>query len=130
MKGLENIYIKKTTTIDYIDIIVEVINFLELNKNVFRKLNKKNYENLVLLVIVELLEKIEVVISEEQVEKIIILLKNSLLVQKASNIIYKKLISVCNKINVFCCGKKINVNVEIQSIQNEALPPNIKYSMA
>ena len=43
IKGLDKIYVRKPESIDYIDIIISITNFLEVNKNVFKKLNKDNY---------------------------------------------------------------------------------------
>jgi hypothetical protein len=33
IRGLENLYIKKTKTVDYLDIILAVIDFLEINNS-------------------------------------------------------------------------------------------------
>jgi len=125
IKGLDKIYLP-TNKIDYFDIIIEITNFLELNKKVFKKLNKDNYENLFLIVLVELLENIDSEIDEVQLEKIMVLLKNSLLVQKATNFLIKNLKVLYKKISknigYFCCSKKSNVtattiNTEIKSIE-------------
>ena len=51
IKGLDNIYIKKTDSIDYLDIIINIITFLENNKNIIKKLNKNAYSNLIIIII-------------------------------------------------------------------------------
>lgn len=121
VKGLDKIYIKRTELVDYLDIIIAITNFLEVNKNVFKKLNKDNYENLVLIVLVEILENIDIDTDEEQLEKILILLKNSLLVQKASNFIEKKMKNFYKYFRNNCCNSTNDVvnqiNVEIKNIE-------------
>jgi hypothetical protein len=124
IKGLDKLYIKRTESIDYLDIILEVVNFLEKNKKVLKNVTQDQFENIVVIVIDEILEEMEIDMSEEQIEKIIKLLKNSLLVKKVSkylidkfNIVYK---NIKNFINNKCCKdsndviepSKINVVVE------------------
>ncbi len=111
VKGLDNLYIKKTKTVDYLDIVLAVIKFLEENKKVLKNITQDQFENIVVIVIDEILEEMKVDISEEQIEKIIELLKNSLLVKKVSKylidkckIFYK---NIKNFINNKCC-KNIN----------------------
>ena len=113
VKGLDKLYIKKTVTIDYLDIILAVIRFLEQNKNVLKNINHDQYENIIVIVIDEILEEMEIDISEEQIEKILELLKNSLLVKKVSKylivnfkIVYNK---IKNFINTKCCKKTDDV---------------------
>ena len=106
VKGLNNLYFKKSEKIDYLDIIISITDFLEQNKNIFKKLNKENYENLFIIILVQVLEDIDIETNEEQLEKVIRLLKNSLLVQKVSNVIFNKLSILFKKLNVFCCNKK------------------------
>lgn len=122
VKGLNKIYIKREKNIDYLDIIIAIINFLEQNKNIFRNLNKDNYENLVIIILVELLEEIEIETDEEQLNKIITLLKNSLLVQKASNFLLVQIKSLYNYLRINCCkkaDKDINsAAIEIRKIEN------------
>ena len=126
VKGLDKIYVKKTKTVDYLDIIIAITNFLEANKNVFKKLNKNNYENLVLIVLVELLEEIDIETNEEQLEKIMILLKNSLLVQRASNFViaqFKVFYNYIKNNRCNCCNSKKNtktvnsISLEIKEIE-------------
>ena len=113
VKGLDKLYIKKTDTIDYLDIILAVIRFLEQNKKVLKNINHDQYENIIVIVIDEILEEMEIDISEEQIEKILELLKNSLLVKKVSKylivnfkIVYNK---IKNFINTKCCKKTDDV---------------------
>ena len=123
VKGLDKIYVKKTKTVDYLDIIIAITNFLESNKNVFKKLNKENYENLVIIVLVEILEEIDIETNEEQLEKIMTLLKNSLLVQRASNFVIAQLKVFYNYLRINCCNSKENtkivnsISVEIKDIE-------------
>lgn len=88
LKGLDKIYIKKTETVDYFDIIIGVINFIQQNKKIFKKANK---EKILILVVIEILEDAKIEISEEMIEKIILLLKNSLLVQKLTTYLLEKI---------------------------------------
>ena len=88
VKGLNNIYNKiNKEQINYIDIVIEVINFLTINSKVYKKLNSKNYENLVIICVDEILEMQNIELDEEQIRKIIILLNSSLLMKKFSKII-------------------------------------------
>lgn len=106
LKGLDKVYVKRTSNVDYLDIIIAITNFLEENKKVFKKLNKDNYENLVMIVLLEILDDIDVETNEEQLEKIILLLKNSLLVQKVSNFIIEKLKSFYKYIKSNCSNNQ------------------------
>lgn len=90
LKGLDKLYIQKTESIDYFDIILSVLNFVEYNKKTIKKLNAQTLENIVIILIDEILEQSEINVSEEQIEKILSLLKNSLLVQKTSKFVFKK----------------------------------------
>ena len=122
VKGLDKLYIKKTDKIDYLDIIIAITNFLELNKNVFKKLSSDNHEKLVLIVLVEILEEINIDTDEEQLEKIIILLKNSLLVQKVSNFVFTKLKIIYSKLNICCKSDDTvdSIHVEIKQIEKSS----------
>ena len=99
VKGLDKLYIKKTETVDYLDIILAVINFLEKNKNILKNFTHEQFENIVVIVIDEILEEMKIDLHEEQIEKIIELLKNSLLVKKVSKYLIDKFKIVFNK----CC---------------------------
>ena len=90
LKGLDKLYIQKTDAIDYFDIILGVLNFVECNKKTIKKLNSETLENIVIILIDEILEQSEINVSEEQIEKILSLLKNSLLVQKTSKFLIRK----------------------------------------
>ena len=90
LKGLDKLYIQKTDAIDYFDIILGVLNFVECNKKTIKKLNAETLENIVIILIDEILEQSEINVSEEQIEKILSLLKNSLLVQKTSKFLIRK----------------------------------------
>jgi uncharacterized protein YciU (UPF0263 family) len=124
IKGLDKLYIKRTDRIDYLDIILAVINFLEKNKKVLKNVTQDQFENIVIIVIDEILEEIKIDISEEQIEKIIELLKNSLLVRKVSKYLIDKFKIIYNNIKNFinnkCCkdsnqvieSSKSNVSVK------------------
>ena len=88
VKGLNDI-IKKINKeqIDYLDIVIDVINFLTVNSKLYKKLNSKNYENLVIICVDEILESQNIDLDEEQIRKIIILLNSSLLMNKFSKMI-------------------------------------------
>lgn len=124
IKGLDKLYIKRTESIDYLDIILAVINFLQKNKKVLKNVTQDQFENIVIIVVDEILEEIKIDISEEQIEKIIELLKNSLLVRKVSKYLIDKFKIIYNNIKNFinnkCCKdsnqviepSKINVSVK------------------
>jgi|DEB0MinimDraft_6_1074348.scaffolds.fasta_scaffold16545_2 hypothetical protein len=102
IKGLDNIYIKKTDSIDYLDIIINIITFLENNKNIIKKLNKNAYSNLIIIIIDEIMD---IDLHEEQIEKILILLKNSLLVQTLSSYLF----NLFNKFIYKCKCRKVDI---------------------
>lgn len=110
LKGLNKLYIKKVELIDYLDIVLAVINFLEENKKILKKVNYDQFENIFIIIIDEILEEININISEEQIEKILQLLKNSLLVKKVSKYLIDKLKTLYNNI---CCNTIKNINVKI-----------------
>ena len=124
VKGLDKLYINRTETVDYLDIILAVINFLEKNKKVLKNVTQDQFENIVVIVIDEILEEMKIDTTEEQIEKIIELLKNSLLVKKVSKYLIDKFKIVYNNIKNFinnkCCEdsneviepSKINVVVK------------------
>ena len=107
LKGLDKLYIQKTESIDYFDIILGVLNFVECNKKTIKKLNSETLENIVIILIDEILEQSEINVSEEQIEKILSLLKNSLLVQKTSQFLIRKAkeLYILLKINLCSCSK-------------------------
>jgi len=83
LKGLNNVYVAPSENVDILDIILALVEFLDKNKNIVKKLNSDMFENIVVICIDEILESIGLdIISEEQIEKIIRLLKNSILIQK------------------------------------------------
>ena len=107
VKGLDKLYIKRTEVVDYLDIILAVINFLENNKKILKNVTQEQFENIVVIVIDEILEEMEIDTSEEQIEKIMELLKNSLLVKKVSKYLIDKFKNIYSKIKNFinnkCC---------------------------
>lgn len=124
VKGLDKLYIKRTETIDYLDIILAVINFLENNKKVLKHISNDQFENIIIIVIDEILEDMKIDITEEQIEKIMKLLKNSLLVKKVSKYLIEKFKIIYNNIKNFINNKCLNnsnkviepskVNVEVE----------------
>ena len=102
-KGLKNVYIATSENVDILDIILALVEFLDKNKNIVKKLNSDMFENIVVICIDEILESIGLdIISEEQIEKIIKLLKNSILIQKVSKSVMKKIKEWCS-----CCQSSI-----------------------
>lgn len=91
IKGLNKVYIKRDETVDYLDIILSIIDFLDTNKNILKNLNQEKYENIIIICIDEILEECGIEVHEDQIEKILILLKNSVLVQKVSKFILNKI---------------------------------------
>ena len=119
VKGLDKLYIKRTDTIDYLDIILAVVNFLENNKKVLKNVSDDQFENIVVIVIDEILEEMKIDITEEQIEKIMELLKNSLLVKKVSKYLIDKFKIIYNNIKKFIsnkCYKDSNEVVEPSKI--------------
>jgi hypothetical protein len=102
LKGLNNLYINKTKTIDHLDVIIGILDFLEQNKKILKGLTEEQYENITVIIIDEIFEKLEFEISEESIEKILKLLKNSILVKRASKFLIDKL----RRIKFFCCFSK------------------------
>ena len=119
VKGLDKLYIKKTDTVDYLDIILAVINFLEKNKKVLKNVTQEQFENIVVIVIDEILEDMNIDTTEEQIEKIMELLKNSLLVKKVSKYLIDKFKIAYNNIKNFIdnkCCKDSNQVIEPSKI--------------
>lgn len=119
VKGLDKLYIKRTKTVDYLDIILAVINFLQKNKKVLKNVTQDQFENIVVIVIDEILEEMEIDMSEEQIEKIMELLKNSLLVKKVSKYLINTFKIVYNNIKSFInnkCCKDSNEVIEPSKI--------------
>ena len=119
VKGLYKLYIKRTESIDYLDIILAVINFLEKNKKVLKNVTQDQFENIVVIVIDEILEEMKIDMSEEQIEKIMELLKNSLLVKKVSKYLIDKFKVIYNNIKNFInnkCCKDSNQVIEPSKI--------------
>lgn len=124
VKGLDKLYIKKTESIDYLDIIISTVNFLEVNKKILKKFNKEQFENIVIIIIDEILEEMEVNVSEDQIEKIVLLLKNSLLAQKVTNYLIDKFKNLYNTI-IVCCGNKKLVTADVvETIDLEMIENN------
>lgn len=101
LKGLDKLYIKKQEQIDYLDIILAVIEFLELNKKFLKRVN---YENIVLIIVNEIFEEMNIDISEEQLDKIIKLLKSSILIERLSVYVWRQLTKLPKLFS--CCSKK------------------------
>lgn len=120
IKGLDKLYIKRTESIDYLDIILAVVNFLEKNKKVLKNVTQNQFENIIVIVIYEILEEMEIDMLEEQIEKIIELLKNSLLVKKVSKYLIDKFKIAYNNIKNFInnkCCKDSNQVIEQSKIE-------------
>jgi len=119
VKGLDKLYIKRTENIDYLDIILAVVIFLEKNKKVLKNVTQKQFENIVVIVIDEIFEEMKINMSEEQIEKIMKLLKNSLLVKKVSKYLIDKFKIAYNNIKNFIdnkCCKDSNQVIEPSKI--------------
>ena len=119
VKGLDKLYINRTETVDYLDIILAVINFLEKNKKVLKNVTQDQFENIVVIVIDEILEEMKIDTTEEQIEKIMELLKNSLLVKKVSKYLIDKFKVIYNNIKNFInnkCCKDSNQVIEPSKI--------------
>jgi len=103
VKGLDKLHISKEDQIDYLDIIISVIDFLQLNKKTLKKLNEEQYEDIIIIIVDEILESMNMNISEEQIEKVIKLLKNTLLIQKISKYILSKIKKIINSCKINYC---------------------------
>lgn len=99
VKGLNNVYIKKQEDIDYFDIAISIIDFLQDNKEIFKNLSQEDYEKLVVICLDEALEEIGIVdeIEEKHIERILKLLKNNLLVQQFSGKLWDLIVILYNK---------------------------------
>jgi transcription initiation factor IIE alpha subunit len=78
---------------------MKVINFVQENKKVLKKLTPEQQEDIIVIIIDEMLEKMGIEVNEEQIEKILLLLKNSLLVQNVINYLIRK----TKKLFTFSC---------------------------
>jgi hypothetical protein len=111
-KGLDTLYIKKVDHVDYLDIILAVLNFIDVNKNILKDFTEDQFENIVIIVIDEILEEMNIDLSEDQLEKIVELLKNSVLVKKASNYLIDLFIKIYNSIkSILCFKKKYDIDI-------------------
>lgn len=111
VKGLDKLHIRKEEQIDYLDIILSVIEFLQVNKKTLKKLNEEQYENIVVIIVDEILESMNINVAEEQIQKVIHLLKNTLLVQKLSKYLYEKIKNMLKSCGCSMCQNKKNVEV-------------------
>ena len=106
LKGLHNIYISPAEGVNYLDIVVNIVDFLDQNKKLLKKIKPEQYENIVVICVDEMLEGISVDVDEEQIEKILRLLKNSLLIEKLSKYLFKKIKKLFNYCKIkFSCVK-------------------------
>lgn len=98
LRGLKNIYIKTTDNVNIFDIIFSIIEFLDMNRDVFKKLKPDLYDKFIAICIDEVLETIGIdeEIEEEHIEKVIKLLKNNILVQKSTNWLIRKIKNGCS----------------------------------
>ena len=111
VKGLDKLHIRKEEQIDYLDIILSVIEFLQINKKTLKKLNEEQYENIVVIIVDEILESMNINVAEEQIQKVIHLLKNTLLVQKLTKYLYEKIKNMLKSCGCSMCQNKKNVEV-------------------
>lgn len=118
IKGLDKLYIKKIDNIDYLDIILAVIKFLEINKKILKNVTQEQFENIVIIIIDEILEEMHIDMSEDQIKKIMDLLKNSLLVKKLSQYLIDKLNILYNNVIIYinsrCCKNTKEVIEPVQ----------------
>lgn len=91
VKDLDKLLIVNNESIDYLDLVLNVLDFLETNKKIVKKTNSEQFENIVIILIDELLEKCNIDITEDQIEKVLKLLKNSMFVKKTSKFLINKI---------------------------------------
>ena len=91
IKDFDSLLIVNNEPIDYLDLVLNVLDFLETNKKIVKKTNSEQFENIVIILIDELLEKCNIDISEDQIEKVLKLLKNSMFVKKTSKFLINKI---------------------------------------
>ena len=98
VKGLNNVYIKRQEEIDYFDVAISIIDFLQDNKEIFKNLTQENYEKLVVICLDEALEEIGIMgeVEEKHIERVLKLLKNNLLVQEFSGKLWDILVLLYN----------------------------------
>ena len=98
VKGLNNVYIKRQEDIDYFDVAISIIDFLQDNKEIFKNLTQDNYEKLVVICLDEALEEIGIVdeVEEKHIERVLKLLKNNMLVQEFSGKLWDIIVLLYN----------------------------------
>jgi len=99
LRGLKDICNPKEEIIDYIDIAIAIIDFLNENKDVYKNLNKKNYENLIVLCLYDFFQDLNIddTINQICIQNILKLLKTNLSINQSLNL-YKLLIMFYSKI--------------------------------
>ena len=121
VKGLNKLHIRVEEQIDYLDIILSVIDFLQLNKKSLKKLNEEQYEHIIVIIVDEILESMNINISEDQIEKVLQLLKNTLLIQKLTKYLWSKIKNILKRLSCVCTKSKKNNNIENNVIHLENL---------
>jgi len=92
LKGLNDIYIIENNSIDYLDTTLAILDFLVINKEVYKNLEEYKYEHLILLCLNYIIEKENLKLDNFQLNKILKLLKNNYLTNSPNTIwklIYK-----------------------------------------
>ncbi len=93
----------KDNKINYIDLVIKVINFLEKNKRYYLNFSSNRFDRIIILCIDEILsQKFKIDLDSEELESIIKLLRNNYLIRNFLNYIKDSFINLyytirCNK---------------------------------
>jgi len=93
---------KNKESVDHLDIITTIIEFLDKNKKVLKKIKGDKYHNVLFICINDILEINNLPMNEAQINKILKLLKNTVLVKNTAG-------SIMNIFN--CCRSFKNTDI-------------------
>lgn len=103
--------IKKNQNIDYLNLILEITSFIEKNHKIVKNLTQEQRENVILLCIQEVFDELEDLIDNDEVDKILLLLKNSMMTKR----LIKESFKLCG-----CTKKPVEKVVLKKTLQQSA----------
>ena len=101
---------KNLESVDHLDIITTIIEFLDKNKKVLKKIKGDKYNNVLFICINEILETNDLPMNEAQINKILKLLKNTVLVKNTAG----------SMMNIFSCCRSVK-NTDIVELIPEVI---------
>ena len=103
IQGLGDVYIQTTDDVDFLELGVSVMQFLDSNKHKVGSLSADQYERLIVICLDELFEKIPILegVEEEQIARLISLLRNTQVVHTFVERAFRRLLT---------CGCKSRIN--------------------